>query len=235
MHYAGSFSQPRSHYYALPSRDRTPLLVRAICRLIAFVFILALANLGTSFASAVLAKDTTTSNGELVDVETNEAVATAEAVKVFTVGADDGKNARKLCTVDIDTTNAGICDMATTSAITMSVANGAAMIADCANNKLVQLHYTSGGATTSRTICGPSWCSGSTFYTSGNKADLCQPYTLDKIQVTKQVTKSGNYYTLSKDIFATPVAPVDPVVPVTGGETPQAPEDTTTTTTPTRV
>ena len=48
--------------------------LHAMRRLIAFVFIIALANLGTSFASAILAKDTTTSNGELVDIQTNEAV-----------------------------------------------------------------------------------------------------------------------------------------------------------------
>ena len=48
-------------------------------RLVVLVVILALANLGTSFASAILAKDTTTNtNGELIDKRTNEAVATAK-------------------------------------------------------------------------------------------------------------------------------------------------------------
>ena len=46
----------------------------------AFVVILALANLGTSFASAILAKDTTTYDSQLVDKKTNDAVATATAV-----------------------------------------------------------------------------------------------------------------------------------------------------------
>jgi hypothetical protein len=55
------------------------------------VVILALANLGTSFASAILAKDTTTANGELVDINTNEVVATGQAAQVYTGGECDGE------------------------------------------------------------------------------------------------------------------------------------------------
>jgi hypothetical protein len=60
------------------------------------VVVLALANLGTSFASAILAKDTTTYDSQLVDKKTNDAVATATAVETYTVGENDGDNARKL-------------------------------------------------------------------------------------------------------------------------------------------
>ena len=50
-------------------------------RLLVFVVILALSNLGTSFASAILAKDTTTNdNNELVNKKTGEAVATDQAI-----------------------------------------------------------------------------------------------------------------------------------------------------------
>jgi len=219
MHSAGPFLQPCSHN-ALPSRDPTSLLLHAVRRLVAFVFILALANLGTSFASAILAKDTTTSNGELVDIQTNEAVATAEAVKVFTVGADDGENARKLrcATTDINT-NTADCDMATLSATTMSVANAQAMMIDCRNNRNVQLRYTgSDGGVTQKMICGPSVCTGSTFYNSGTNratADLCIPGSSERILVRKS---NSSMYTLSRDIFArattttttTPPVMVDP-------------------------
>ena len=84
-----------AHEIALLSLEPTTLLVTS-CRLLAFVVILALANLGTSFAYAILAKDTKTANGELVDINTNEVVATGQAAQVYTVGACDGENARKL-------------------------------------------------------------------------------------------------------------------------------------------
>ena len=187
--------------------------LHAMRRLIAFVFILALANLGTSFASAILAKDTTTSNGELVDIQTNEAVATAEAVKVFTVGADDGENARKLrcATIDINT-NTADCDMAVLSATTMSVTNAQAMMKDCNNNRNVQLSYTgSDGGVTQKMICGPSVCTGSTFYNSGRStayADLCIQGSSEKIQVRK--SGNGRSYTLSMNIFATTTTTTPP-------------------------
>ena len=53
-------------------------------RLLVFVVILALSNLGTSFASAILAKDTTTNdNNELVNKKTGEAVATDQAIERY--------------------------------------------------------------------------------------------------------------------------------------------------------
>ena len=71
-------------------------------RLLVFVVILALSNLGTSFASAILAKDTTTNSEsgspELVDKKTGEVVATDQAVKRFTTDELklDQQNARGL-------------------------------------------------------------------------------------------------------------------------------------------
>ena len=93
-----------SHHHLLPPPC---LCVMQMCRFIAFAVVLMLANLGptsgqpwanlgTSFASAILAKDTTTHNGQLSNKKTNEAVATAAAVEKFTVGEEDGKNVRKL-------------------------------------------------------------------------------------------------------------------------------------------
>lgn len=67
------------------------------------VALLALSNLGTSFASAILAKDTTTNDkGQLVDKKTNNVVATTQAGETFEVHkaiqVDDSTRARKLCT-----------------------------------------------------------------------------------------------------------------------------------------
>lgn len=70
-----------AHEIALLSLEPTTLLITS-CRLLAFVVILTLANLGKSFASAILAKDTTTANGKLVDINTNKVVATGQAAQV---------------------------------------------------------------------------------------------------------------------------------------------------------
>ena len=54
-----------------------------------FVVILALSNLGTSFASAILAKDSTTNDqNELVSKETGEALATQTTSKVIVIDKD---------------------------------------------------------------------------------------------------------------------------------------------------
>ena len=55
-----------------------------------FVVILALSTLGTSFASAILAKDSTTNDqNELVSKETGEALATQTTAKVIVIGKDE--------------------------------------------------------------------------------------------------------------------------------------------------
>lgn len=57
-----------------------------------FVVILALSNLGTSFASAILAKDSTTNDqNELVSKETGEALATQSTTKLFVVDPEKDK------------------------------------------------------------------------------------------------------------------------------------------------
>ncbi|KAL3800090.1 hypothetical protein ACHAW5_005669 [Stephanodiscus triporus] len=149
---------------------------KIIAGLLAFVFILALTNLGTSFASAILAKDTMTNNGQLVDKNTNEAVATASAVNDYAVGKDEGDNMRALqvaCTGIVeDTTNGGVCDTSATTTsgtTTMPADKAQAMLKDCLTNKFVNLKTTSGVTVTTAMICGPSVCtSGSTFTCPGN-------------------------------------------------------------------
>ena len=55
-------------------------------RLSAFIFVLALSNLATGFASAILAKDTASEGGSLIDIKTRNAVSTSQALKMYTIG-----------------------------------------------------------------------------------------------------------------------------------------------------
>jgi len=176
---------------------------RVIVGLIAFTVILALANLGTSFASAILAKDTKTSDGQLVDKKTNEAVETAAAAEIFTVGADDGENARKLaeCTSTVSTD----CESTVTTPTTMSSANALALLKNCkAGTKNVQLQLKSGSTVTQVPVCGPNFTCGTSQYTMNRQGtapiagDLCIPGSTERLLVTK----AGSAYTLSKNMFA---------------------------------
>ena len=189
--------------------SRSDFLLVTFCRLLAFVFILALANLGTSFASAILAKDTTTSNGQLVDKNTNEVVATASAVKDYAVEKDDGDNARALqkstnaCVGD-DNTATTDCDTNTLTATTMTKEKAQNMLKDCLAGRNVMLHSTSTTngieTTTTMSICG--MCSGSTFTkTKGQPTagELCIQGSDDKLNV--QVSSNNpSVYTLTRQV-----------------------------------
>jgi len=174
---------------------------RIIFGLLAFVVVLALANLGTSFASAILAKDTTTSNGQLVDKKTNEAVATAAAVETYTVEADDADNARKLA--ECSSNKGADCEATVTTATTMSFASARALLLNCKKNKNVQLQLISGDTVTTKTVCGGlSYCSGSSYTIvqgTPTAGELCIPGTTEKLGV-KQVDSAT--YALSRDLFA---------------------------------
>jgi len=180
---------------------------KIIAGLLAFVFILALANLGTSFASAILAKDTTTSNGQLVDKNTNEVVATASAVNDYAVGKDDGDYARALqgnsnaCTGgDEDNTNGDVCDTSTSSADTMTKDKALAMLNDCLDGKNVNLRFTIGGNVAKiMSICG--LCGTSEFPTyqgQGNSqvptsGKLCIQNSSNRLIVEKESPNSNAY------------------------------------------
>ena len=179
-----------------------------LCRLLAFVVVLALANLGTSFASAVLAKDTTTSNGQLVDKKTNEAVATATAVETYTMQEDDVENARRLA--ECDKTNIVTdCNATVSSPTTMSNTSALAMLKSCLQNKNVQLQLTSSdnNIVTTTTVCAPGWCSGSSYTMDEDNikipvaGELCIQDSTEKLHV-KQTPDDSATYTLSHDLFA---------------------------------
>ncbi|KAL3826637.1 hypothetical protein ACHAXA_009078 [Cyclostephanos tholiformis] len=106
--------------------------------LLTLVFILALSNLGTSFAAASLAKDTTTSsNAELTNKYTNEALSTQTAAEsiVFestVIDSTDGSR-RRLCTVD------GDVECETNSLTTISATMCDTMITHCSRGNTVNL------------------------------------------------------------------------------------------------
>jgi hypothetical protein len=198
-------SRKCAHPYSALSRSN--FLLVTFCRLLAFVFILALANLGTSFASAILAKDTTTSNGQLVDKNTNEVVATASAVNDYAVGTDDGDNARALqgnsnaCTGgDEDTTNGDVCDTSTSSADTMTKDKALAMLKDCLDGKNVNLRFTIGGNVAKiMSICGS--CGTSEFPTNQGQGNsqvptsgkLCIQNSSNRLIVEEESPNSNAY------------------------------------------
>jgi hypothetical protein len=233
-----------------------PPSIVMLCRLLAFVVVLALANLGTSFASAVLAKDTTTSNGQLVDKKTNEAVATATAVETYTVQEDNGENARRLaeCTsTSMDAYDA--CNTTVSSNTTMSNTSALAMLRNCEQGtEYVQLlrTFTSENITTimTTTVCGPGWCSGESRYTMNTEpilvdqdrlfsagsipvaGQLCIHDSTEKLNVTKTINNPGTY-TLSRDMFVVPTGNAPTASPTTASPTTRKPTASPTTRKPT--
>ena len=129
-------------------------------RLVFFVVILALSNLGTSFTAVYLAKETKTANGDLVDMKTNEVVATGQAVKMFTLNQESGDDARArklacLTSTNTDGTSTVNCDVA--GVTTMNSADALELLNKChAGSVNVQLVYTEGTQVTQKPVCGTS-------------------------------------------------------------------------------
>jgi len=116
-----------------------------------FVVILALSNLGTSFASAILAKDTTTNdNNELVNKKTGEAVATDQAIERYeSEELTNEETSRRLVRY-------GVTSGSFTS---MSTENALDLWKKCKRgNKIVKLTYLwADGELAERTVCGNDW------------------------------------------------------------------------------
>jgi len=118
-----------------------------------FVVILALSNLGTSFASAILAKDTTTNdNNELVNKKTKEAVATDTAIARYESEELTNESSRRLIRY-------GVSSGSFTS---MSTENAKDLLKKCKRgNKIVKLTYLwADGELAERTVCGSDWTCG---------------------------------------------------------------------------
>jgi len=108
--------------------------------LLGLAFALALSNLGTSFAAAHLARDvTTSSDGELTNVDTHESISTQTYAETFDldstvrIASTDGV-ARRLCTLDDDDV-----ECVTNSQRTMGPRMCDAMIKHCSRGNTVNL------------------------------------------------------------------------------------------------
>lgn len=128
---------------------------RIMLVLLALVFVLAFANLGTSFAAASLAKDTTTSStAALMDKKTNEAVSTQTTSDSLTIEraiiTPDGR--RKLCDVDGDDAECKLSDR--NSILSMNQRSCRRMVRLCDQGNTVSLTRTwRNGDKTSFNVC----------------------------------------------------------------------------------
>jgi len=175
-------------------------------RLLVFVVILALSNLGTSFASAILAKDTTTNSEsgspELVDKKTGEVVATDQAVKRFTADElkSDQQNARGL-------QPQSLFGVSSSDFSTMTAGNATALLGDCdQGNKIVKLTYLDWRE---RTVCGSDWTCQSNFTFPPNAKPNANPISgvlclqgtspMEHVYVTPDPNDSNNYLISSSE------------------------------------
>ena len=116
---------------------------------------LALSNLATSFASAILAKDTASEGGLLVDKETRDAVATSQAMKMYAIGEVGSENERRLRKLQAGETNIPFSFFTT-----VPVADALAMLLDCyEGTEIVEVKYEeSNGQVATKVICAPGRC-----------------------------------------------------------------------------
>lgn len=118
--------------------------------LLAIVVLLAVSNLGTSFAAAIIAKDTTTTpDAELVDKASGEHISTQTSTEDFIIErtAVDSDGRRRLCSNDEDCGDGG-------GELTMPSNRCKALRRLCIKGKTVTLSRSWGyGQTTAHNIC----------------------------------------------------------------------------------
>ena len=152
-----------------------------------FVVILALSNLGTSFASAILAKDTTTNdNNELVNKKTGEAVATDQAiVRYESEELTSEESSRRLVRY-------GVTSGSFTS---MSKDDAHDLLKKCKRgNKIVKLTYTwADGELAERTVCGNDWTCALPKDFTGPRRRLCVQGTKEYVYVNPDPEDSESY------------------------------------------
>jgi len=161
---------------------------KVVAGLVGFVVLLALSNLGTSFAAAFLAKDTTTNDsGQLVNTKTNEAVAT-QTTADFYAGIErvkDAENARELCA------NAGgSYECSTSSYLSINSSTAKELIKRCSQGSTVYVKRTwNDDSQTLVQICPPS---DGTYGTRYSSMTLKNGVSLRKV---------GGSYVLDGDAF----------------------------------
>jgi hypothetical protein len=162
--------------------------------------VLALSNLATSFASAILAKDTASEGGLLVDKETRDAVATSQAMKMYAIGEGGSENERRLRKLQAGETNSPFSFFST-----VSVADALAMLLDCYEGmETVEVKYEDEeipGQVTTKVICAPGRCA--TTKTSSFTMERGVPVagelcTESDAKISFKPPKSGeNFYTIT--------------------------------------
>lgn len=120
----------------------SPLQILYLHRLIAFTFLLALSNLGTSLAAAWLSKDTATSNGSFVDKKTSQTLSTQQQKEKFFAQPVNEERRRELtagCTANGNGANHGKTDCIVHSYLEVPHAHGQQIIRDCDDGKVVAI------------------------------------------------------------------------------------------------
>ena len=156
---------------------------------------LALSNLATGFASAILAKDTASEGGSLIDIKTRNAVSTSQALKMYTIGEGGSENKRRLRKLQ-----AGEIE-------NVPVDQALEMLLKCyEGTEIVTVQYDEGpGQKVTKIICGPEYCATSsfTFQDSGGKPcsnlltdTACVPVAGELCTVSFQKSREG-YYTIT--------------------------------------
>ncbi|KAL3827651.1 hypothetical protein ACHAXA_000524 [Cyclostephanos tholiformis] len=201
----------------LQTQNRLFRVRRIMFALLALVGILAISNLGTSFAAASLAKDTTTSpNAELTNKYTHEALSTqtsAESIEFErTIITPDG--GRKLCTAE-----GSDVDCETTSFLTISNVMCQKMISHCSRGNTVNLKRTwKNGDISSFNIC--PFTSGTLSKTSQSRLKNSEVSmtadAVDRTAFSASSSSRGGKCSIDESSFFSPIV-VSPSVASLGG------------------
>jgi hypothetical protein len=111
-------------------------------RLIAFTFLLAVSNLGTSLAAAWLSKDTATSNGSFVDKKTSQTLSTQQQKEKFFAQPVNEERRRELtagCAADGNGANHVTTSCTFNNFLEVPHAHGQQIIEDCDDGKIVAI------------------------------------------------------------------------------------------------
>ena len=171
-------------------------------RLLVFVVILALSNLGTSFASAILAKDSTTNDkNELVSTKTGDTIATEEAVARFEAKEGPIKTSTRYLGVSGETAT---YTASSSDFTTIETTKAHELLKWCykKNKDVIVAVNWANGDVTPRTVCSHTWsCNTSVFRDiSGSQptsATLCLENS-DQVLWIQPVPGNPDLYTISE-------------------------------------
>jgi len=179
-------------------------LKRLVYVLIILVVIISLATLGTSFAAAILAKDTTTSNGVLIVKGDGETVATQSNAETYQVVATSPEEQRRRRAQVIDGQGFQDLTVGLVTSDTISLADAIAIEDKCDLGRTVYLlRECPDGRRNHILICGQ----GAPGFESGDALEFTDPtyrfkYANDKVVML--CPKSGSTCSVSVDTTYAP-------------------------------